>query len=107
MTEENKTIELKDEDLEKVNGGGSGTIPSKGITFTKAGSVKSGYYYSKYMDLTDIVYVYQGIVGQEYNPEKFIVDSTKGTWSSSKSAPARYVGSSFLTEYPYELNVRP
>ena len=107
MTDEKKTNELKDEELEKVTGGGSGTVPTGGITFTISGSVKSGHYYSKYMDLTNVVYVYQGILGQEYNNEKFVVDEATGCWSSNKVGSFFYVGPNFLNEYPYILNVRP
>ena len=106
MTDEKKTNELKDEELEKVTGGGSGTVPTGGITFTISGSVKSGHYYSKYMDLTNVVYVYQGVFGQEYNCEKFEVDDT-GHWKSNKVGTFYYVGPNFLNDYPYILNVTP
>lgn len=33
MLEENKTVELNDEELEKVSGGGSGSVPTEGIIF--------------------------------------------------------------------------
>ena len=107
MSEENKTVELKDEELQKITGGGSGKVPSAGITFTKSDSVKSGYYYSKYMNLTNVVYVYQGASGQEFNCEKFIVDETTGRWSSNKVGTFYSVGPDFLYDYPYILNVRP
>ena len=50
MSDENKTIELNDEELEKVNGGGSGTY--NGVTY------KDGDVYVKYSEDLSAMFIY-------------------------------------------------
>lgn len=100
--------ELKDEELELVNGGGSGTIPQEGITFSQCYIVESGNYYSKDTNLDNVVYVYRGVLNLEFTQEKFTINQVTGKWSSkSLSQHGSYVYDNFIKDFPYKLNVRP
>ena len=107
MLEENKTLELKDEELEKASGGGRGKIPSGGITYTQNyGDPKPGHYYSSGTTLGNCSYVYvTSFDGTtvNYNIENFWYDSTG--WVSEGYGVGYKNISAFIYDYRYELNI--
>lgn len=108
MLEENKNVELKDEELAKVNGGGSGTIPDKGITYTNYASLNDGYYYSHEQNTNDVVYVYKNIKGDlYYTKEKFKFEGNN--WWAINKTNGRLIENvpGFMIYYPYLLNIQP
>ena len=106
-----KIIELKDNELERVNGGGGGTIPKGGITYSTYSEVSGNRYYSKQQNLNDVVYVYSIVYGmgaKEYTPELISVNYSTGKWSSTTTSKfGKSVTGSFASEYPYMLNIVP
>lgn len=108
---EQKINELKENELEKVSGGGSGTIPGGGIKFSTYTEVSGNRYYSKQQNLNNVVYVYSIVYGmgaKEYTPESISVNYSKGTWSSTTTSRfGSSVTGSFASEYPYMLNIIP
>lgn len=107
-----KVEELKDELLENVTGGGSGTIPQNGITFDTYSSLEAGYYYSSAQNTNNVVYVYSSSNGLGYTSEAFSVDPSTNSWISRNKTPSGVVHIDFNTDgfmkmYPYRLNVRP
>ena len=104
--------ELKDEELENIAGGGSGTIPQNGIIFTTYSSVEAGYYYSSAQNTNDVVYVYSCPSGLGFTRELFSVDLSSNNWISKNITPSGVKHENFNTDgfmslYPYRLNVRP
>ena len=105
-------VELKDEELEKASGGGSGTIPQGGIVFTTYDSLLPGCYYSKEQDLIEVVYVYEASKKLYYTREAFSVDLTNNTWISRNRTPSGVRNPienepGFMSSYKYRLNVNP
>ena len=101
--------ELKDEELNKVSGGGGGNLPPEGITFSKYSRVWPNYYYSKDMSLNNVVYVFVGQSGcKSYTHELFTVDEIKGKWKANRISPEikLKLDKDFTYEFPYTLNVR-
>lgn len=105
MSEENKTVELNDEELGKVNGGGSGVIPQGGIVFSTYYWIDDGYY-SSGQNTSDVVYVYTNVGGDlYYTRESFVCDGN--TWQSTKVfGPVEIENEAkFRSNYPYFMNV--
>lgn len=103
--------ELKDEMLENINGGGSGTIPENGITFETYSSLEPGYYYSATQNTDNVVYVYSSSSGLGYTSEAFSVNPSTNSWISRNKTPSGVVHkdfniAGFMELYPYRLNVK-
>lgn len=106
MAENKKATELRDEDLKKINGGGSGTIPSSGIQFMTYYIVSDGYYYSSAQNTSDVVYVYRSVNGDlYYSNETFVCEGDK--WTSNSAGYGREIEdkAKFRSSYPYQLNI--
>ena len=99
--------ELKDEELNKVNGGGGGKLPPEGITFSNYYDFESNCYYSKNKDLNNVAYMYRVADTSKYTLERFIVDTASGKWISTSISGEYQVYGIFRNEFPYKLNVRP
>ena len=112
MSEIKETVELKDEELDKVTGGGSGTIPQGGITFEKYDTLQSGYYYSYEQNFNEVAYVYTTNGKLYYTSEKFLVDPATNSWISRSITPSGVIKpienvEGFMYRYKYKLNVQP
>ena len=112
MGEKKETIELKDEELEKVTGGGSGTVPQGGITFETYGTLTIGRYYTSSQDFQEVVYVCTVYDKLCYSRELFKIDASTNSWrsinkhSSGEKYPLENIPG-FMSHYPYMLNVYP
>ena len=112
MTEKNEKIELKDEDLEKVLGGGSGIIPQGGIVFENYSVLLPEHYYSQAQNFQEVVYVYAVGTALYYTREAFSIDPSTNSWVSRNRTPSgvrcpieNVAG--FMSLYIYKLNVQP
>ena len=102
MSEEKKTIELKDEELGAVYGGGSGTIPAKGITYETYTEVKEDNYYSSGTNTNEVAYVYKNCADQlRYTKETFICSGNG--WNSTNKSGGVAVEWDFISKYPYKM----
>lgn len=108
MSEEMKNVELKEDELKNVSGGGSGTIPKNGIEFSTYYWIDDGCYYSQQQSADEVAYVYRGADGSFYYTIESIV-CTGNTWQSTSKFRARSMDSEseFRSKYPYILNIRP
>lgn len=108
MVEENKNVELNDEELANVNGGGSGTIPDSGITYINYVSLVDGHYYSHQQNTNDLVYVYKNNNGDFYYTKESFSCEGNNWWAISKSN-GRLIENvqGFMIYYPYMLNIEP
>ena len=105
---EENTIQLHDEELKKIDGGGSGTIPNSGIQFWTYYSISEGCYYSSAQNTNDVVYVYSNFGGDlYYSKESFVCEGN--TWQSNSLGYSREIEdkAKFRSNYPYMLSVRP
>ena len=103
---------LNDEELEKVSGGGEGTIPSEGIHGEVYDEVLDGYYYTKNITLpscSEVVWTWYDVWGNFKNSlEMFNIDSKSGEWYSAIKQEVYNISKEEIkTQYPYRLNVRP
>ena len=103
--------ELKDEELDKVTGGGSGTIPQGGITYNGYSVLEPEHYYSQDQNLDEVVYVYKASGMLYYTREAFSVDLANNTWISRNRTPSGVRNpienvEGFMSRYIYQLNVK-
>lgn len=108
MTENSKKLNLSDEALKAVNGGGSGSVPREGIIKSGYVNIEAGHYYSD-NSMKTVVYVYNTIASgswADYTVENFSVSGD--SWSSS-STPGTFSDNkeTFMGKYPFILNVTP
>lgn len=101
--------QLKDEDLEKVSGGGNG-YAENGITFSTYDMPEPNRYYSyfNYIDGSSNVYYVRSVDGNFINGsvEHFKTDGKN--WSSTYYYNDLYTSiESFKKNHPYVLNVQP
>ena len=110
---EEKTL-LNEVELEKIAGGGSGTVPAEGVVSTSNNNVYQGNYYTNQLvSLTSgtikVAYAYYVCTREDRvdsRVENMTIDS--GSWSTSPTseyAPSEYWD--FHAAYPYVLNVHP
>lgn len=110
---EEKTITLKEEELKKVSGGGSGTIPKEGITYSKYDTIISGRYYAKKYLGDELAFVYTlpyqagGFSPSRCSYETLFVDPHHNTWTATPNSPQNDIPHNFIELYPYILNIRP
>ena len=99
-------MELTDEQLEKVTGGGSGNIPAGGITYKTYTKAHSNHYYAQAIGDTDLMYIL--VDGSaNYFTETLIVDKQNNTWSTVRTSNVLPAPPNFSTTYPYQLNIQP
>ena len=100
-------MELTDEQLNNVSGGGGGAIPSDGITYSIYTTIFGGHYYAKKVGDTDLIRTEVVGFSANYYQEKLIIDTEKNTWSTELIAQLSGQPANFYSTYPYVLNIRP
>ena len=101
-------MELTEEQLSKVTGGGSGTIPAGGITYKTYSTAQANRYYAKTSGSTDLMCVLiDGFGCASYYTEKLVIDSTNNSWSTNRTSGALPAPANFSTTYPFVLNIKP
>ena len=99
-------MELTDEQLNNVAGGGSGTIPEGGITYSPYESAYGDRFYAKNVGDTDLIRTFVGSCGASYYEEKLTINTETNTWSTETICQIP-CPSDLYSEYPYVLNIRP
>lgn len=100
-------IELNENELSNVSGGGMGTIPAEGITYSNYSDVQSNYYYAK-SNKTEFAYVYE-IEGAfaHYTIEKLSTIDNNWYFKNTTRTNFSETVTKFAEVYPYRLNIRP
>lgn len=109
MSEEKKNVELNEEELEKVSGGGSG-YAENGITFSTYDMPEANRYYNyfNYINGSTNVYYVRSVEGNfvKGSVEHFTTDGKN--WTSTYYYNNLYTSiESFKKDHPYVLNVQP
>ena len=101
-------MELTDEQLSTVTGGGSGNIPQGGITYSTYEKAYGNRYYAKTVGSTDLLFI--EITPNDwanYWTETLIVDTENNTWETNTTGMMIKPPEHLYTEYPYVLNIKP
>lgn len=111
MSEENKTVALKEDELKKVVAGGSGQA-TKGIYGETYTSVETDRYYcgDQYPeDYASVLFVTDKMTGQfccQGRREKLRIDANNN-WHTEFVINDHYTASEMQAYYPYVLNIKP
>ena len=107
MSEENKIIELTDEELNDVTGGAGGNIPKGGITYSTYSSAYGGRFYAKTIGGTDLIRTETTFGSASYYEVKLIIDKENNTWTTQDMGCLFGQPKNFYATYPYVLNIKP
>lgn len=101
---------LSDQNLEKVSGGGSGTLPPEGLTYTPHSGISCGYFYADANKSSNIIFAW-GIVSNryiQYYKLKLEVNGSNWRILEDKALINNQDEISYLSsQYPYLLNILP
>lgn len=100
-------LELNENELSDVSGGGMGTIPAEGITYKNYSGVQSNYYYAN-SSKSEYAYVYE-IAGAfaHYTIEKLSTIDKNWYFKNTSRTNFSETVTRFSEMYPYRLNIRP
>lgn len=107
MPEKIKNVVLKDEELDKVTGGSSGTIPESGIVYSNYVSLSDGCFYAHGQNTNDVVFVFNNNGNYYYVKQIFMFEGSN--WWATDKNNGRLIEniSGFMSYYPYLLNIKP
>ena len=103
--------DLNNEELEKVSGGGDGTIPSEGVVLSDYTDIKTGRYYCDISKNNCVAYVHGINPHDKYNTyisfEVEYIRYNGNRWYTIREGGDMLETRDFRTKYPKILNLIP